>query len=231
MKRKIVVAISVLACLSGNSFAEDHQPANLNVGLTTGTTGTNIELSRSINDFVGFRVGTRVAGDLNRTTTLEGNEYKASFTPDTKSLLLDVYPFGGAFYLTGGLVNQDINFKLTGQAAGGSTYKFNNVTYNASDLGTFTGTAGFSKSTAPYLGLGWSNRNKQEAGFAFSFEAGVLSVGTGNATLNVTCGSALASAACSTLQSNVTAEQTSVNNDLNKSLYYPVIQLGVSYRF
>jgi hypothetical protein len=63
-----------------------------------------------------------------------------------------VHPFGGGFYATGGLVLQDISFKLTGKTSGG-TYTFNDTSYTASSVGTISGAAGFGD-IAPYLGHG-----------------------------------------------------------------------------
>jgi hypothetical protein len=201
-----------------------------NVGITTGTLGTGIELSKPVNEYVSIRADVHLAGSLSKNVTLEGNPYAVTFTPDTKSLLVDIHPFKGAFYVTGGLVQQDINFKLTGNQASGS-YMFNGTGYQSSEIGTFTGTAGFNKSTARYLGLGWSNRAKKSEGVAFSFEAGVIDLGSAKADMSVACGSALSTSACSTLQSNVTAEVAKVNSNSNNDLFYPVVKLGVSYRF
>lgn len=224
---KIAMISTLMLGLTAATFSHAQKA---NVGLTTGLTGTNIEVSKSLNDYVSVRADMYVSGSLNRTLTLEGNSYGLAFTPDTKSLLIDVHPFSGAFYLTGGLVQQNINFKLTGKPSGGN-YTFNNTSYAASSVGTFTGTAGFSKSTAPYVGMGWSNRNSSASGLAFSFEAGIIDVGTGKASLSVACGSGLPSVQCKALQTDVTAEASKVNNKLNQKLYYPVAKLGISYRF
>lgn len=137
----------------------------------------------------------------------------------------------GGFYLTGGLANQNINIELSGQADGGN-YSFNDETYSISDTGSFTGTAGFSQSTALYLGMGWSNRNKSNTGMAFSFEVGLMDVGIVNVKLDVACGSILDETGCEQLQSNVATEVTNVNNELNKNKFpYPVVKTGISYRF
>ena len=95
----------------------------------------------------------------------------------------------------------------------------------------FTEKAGFINSTAPYLGLGWSNRNNVSSGVAFSFEAGLINVGTGSVDFAVECGSGLSSSQCSALQSDVAAEMSTINNDLDRKLFYPVVKLGISYRF
>jgi hypothetical protein len=81
--------------------------------------------------------------------------------------------------------------------------------------------------------MGWSNRNKSSAGLAFSFEGGIIDIGSAKVALNVKCGDAFTGAQCDTLQSNVTAEIDKVNKELIKKLNYPypVVKLGISYRF
>lgn len=226
----VIKSKTSLVLLIGLAVPTAGHAQKANVGITTGTLGTSIEISKPVNEYVSVRADLHVAGSLSKAVTLEGNSYNATFTPDTKSLLVDIHPFKGAFYVTGGLVQQDISFKLTGQPASGN-YSFNGTSYSASSVGSFTGTAGFNKSTAPYLGLGWSNRAKKSEGVAFSFEAGVIDVGTGKADISVACGSALSTGQCSTLQTDVTSEVAKVNSKLNRNLYYPVVKLGVSYRF
>jgi len=226
----VIKSKTPLVLLIGLAVSTAGHAQKANVGITTGTLGTSIELSKPINEYVSFRADMHLAGSLSNTVKLEGNSYEATFTPETKSLLLDIHPFKGAFYVTGGLVDQDINFKLAGKPASGS-YTFNGTGYSSSDVGSFTGTAGFSKSTAPYFGLGWSNRAKKTEGVAFSFEAGVIDLGSAKAGMSVDCGTALSAVDCSILQSNVTAEVAEINNSSSNDLYYPVIKLGISYRF
>ena len=225
IKRKTPLVLLIGLAVSTAGHAQ-----KANVGITTGTLGTSIEISKPVNEYVSIRADMHLAGSLSKNVTLEGNSYAATFTPDTKSLLVDIHPFKGAFYVTGGLVQQDINFKLTGKPGSGS-FTFNGTGYESGEIGSFTGTAGFNKSTAPYLGLGWSNRAKKSEGVAFSFEAGVMDIGSTKADMSVVCGSTLSTGECSTLQSNVTSEVAKINSSGNNNAYYPVVKLGISYRF
>ena len=171
-----------------------------------------------------------VSGDIKRTLTLENNSYAIAFTPNTKSILVDIRPFSGAFYLTGGLVKQNINLNLMGNSLS-TTFDFNGTTYATNDLADFEGQTDFKNLTAPYLGLGWSNRNNSSSGLAFSFQTGVIDVGRGNVDLSVTCGSMLTSTQCSRLQTDLASEEAKIDSKLNKKLYYSVVKLGLSYHF
>jgi hypothetical protein len=223
----ILAAFIILSTSLAVADSHDARKLDLNVGLTTGFTGTNIEVSKTLNDYVSLRADMHVGGSLSYSSSLEGNQYNFSFTPDTKSILVDIHPFTGGFYLTGGLASQNINMALSGQPEGDS-YSFNGVTYTASDIGSFTGTARFSNSTAPYLGMGWSNRNQSTTGIAFSFEVGLMDVGIANVALKVDC----PRTCTDTLISDVEQEVTRVNNELHKNKFpYPVVKIGISYRF
>ena len=226
-----IMALVVMLCVPEvNADDQATQKQLVNVGLNTGFTGTNIEVSKVLNDYLSLRANMFISGSLSGSSTLEGNEFAINFTPDTKSLLLDVHPFSGLFYITGGLVNQNINAALTGKPSNGS-FNFNGKTFNTEFIDSFTGTLSFNKSTAPYIGMGWSNRNKSTEGLAFSIEGGIIDVGISTVEFNVTCGSAFDEEQCKVLQSYVTSELGNVNKELNKKLYYPVVKLGISYRF
>jgi hypothetical protein len=225
------LTLAALVLFTNSAFSDETKTTQqANVGVTIGLTGTNLEISTPLNNYVSVRGEMNINGKVDRKLTLENNRYDITFNPDTKSLLVDVHPFSGAFYLTGGLISQNINFELTGNRST-SAFNFNGTSYAYTNVAKFTGKAGFSNSTAPYLGLGWSNRNQISSGVAFSFEAGLIDVGTGSVDLAVECGSGLSSSQCSALQSDVAAEMSKVNSDLDRKLFYPVVKLGISYRF
>ena len=223
---KMMAILAISAAILASAQAQAQQ---FNVGLTAGLTGTNLEVSTPLNDKVTLRAVTYLTGYASKTIVVDANSYGLEFTPKTHSLLIDVPTFGGDFYATGGLVLQEIGFKLTGKTSGG-TYTFNETSYTASSVGSISGAAGFGD-IAPYLGIGWSNRNKAGSGVAFSAEAGLIILGKGSASLAVACGSALSASQCSAMQADVTAEAAKIKTKLNGSHYYPVVKLGISYRF
>ena len=232
MKRTLKpIALAASVLFTDSAFSNETKNAQqANVGVTIGLTGTNLEISKPLNNYVSVRGEMNINGKVDRKLTLENNRYDITFNPDIKSLFVDIHPFSSAFYLTGGLISQNINFELRGNPSI-SAFNFNGTSYAYANVTKFTGKAGFSNSTAPYLGLGWSNRNNVSSGVAFSFEAGLINVGTGSVDFGVECGSGLSSSQCSALQSDVAAEMSKVNSDLDRKLFYPVVKLGISYRF
>ncbi len=65
----------------------------------------------------------------------------------------------------------------------------------------------------------------------FSFDLGVLYLGEPNVGLTATCGVGVPPATCTQLQSDVAAEQASLQEDLNDYKFHPVVSFGIGYRF
>ena len=119
------LTLAALVFFTNSAFSDETKTTQqANVGVTIGLTGTNLEISTPLNNYVSVRGEMNINGKVDRKLTLENNRYDITFNPDTKSLLVDVHPFSGAFYLTGGLISQNINFELTGNRST-SAFNFN----------------------------------------------------------------------------------------------------------
>jgi hypothetical protein len=93
---------------------------------------------------------------------------------------------------------------------------------------SFSATVEPAHRAAPYLGIGWGDVSG--AGVNFYADLGVMFMGSPKATLNADC-TGLTSAECSTLQSQVAAEQTSLEDELKHFKTYPVLNVGVTIGF
>ena len=150
------------------------------------------------------------------------------------SALADVYPSkSGTFHLTGGLVFNSNEITATGKPSvmgAAQTYTLNGMTFNASDVGSLDGRASFSK-TAPYLGLGFG---KPSGGGAvqFLFDVGVVFQGKPHLSLARNGGIAITNPTLSDqINAAINAQRDKTQSDLNKFQYYPVISVGLAYRF
>jgi hypothetical protein len=94
---------------------------------------------------------------------------------------------------------------------GDSTY--NNVKLSASmDLGN----------TAPYVGIGYSTRSDKDAGFTFFNDLGVRVV---NPKVNISESTGIVS------KTDIDKEKIKIEDKLKVLKYYPVVNLGVGYRW
>jgi len=62
----------------------------------------------------------------------------------------------------------------------------------------------------------------------FSFDLGVLYQREPNVALRVACGT---TGRCAQLQSDVAADQVSLQDDLKDFKFYPAVSFGIGYRF
>ena len=171
------------------------------------------------------RVG---ANAFNYTHDLTSDDihYVGKLKLSNQDLLLDWHPFSGWFRFSTGVVFDQNSLKLTGDAAdSGGTYEFNGNTYSAAQVGTLSASVKF-RAAAPYLGIGWSDSSTQ-AGLHFVADIGVVAQGTPKASLSAS-GSAANNAQ---FQSDLRAEQAKLQDSLDAFRWYPVIQLGLGYRF
>lgn len=218
MKKSCFVAIAGAVLTLMTSFAQ----ADVGLNVKAGTLGAGVELSKSFGEKFSVGLGFN-AYDLKTTDSSSDIDYDFNFDLQTVALLGHYHPFSGIFRLTAGALYNKNELKLTGKPSAGSTYSINGVSYTAAQVGTLTGTLTFN-STAPYFGLGWGNRPGGKLGL--SADIGVLYQGSPNLALSAT--GALSDPG---LASNLEQERRSAEEDLSDFEWYPVISLGLYYRF
>lgn len=195
--------------------------ADVGINLKAGTLGVGVELSKSFSDRLSLGLGFNTY-DHKTTDRASDIDYDFIFELQSVALLANYHPFSGVFRFTGGLVYNKNELNLTGRPTG-TNYVVNGQTYTASQVGTLTGKLTFN-STAPYLGLGWGNRPNGKLGL--SADIGVLYQGAPK--LGLTATGALSDP---TLASNLEQERRSAEEDLSDFEWYPVLSLGMYFRF
>jgi len=191
------------------------------VGLAgrAGMFGLGGEVNVDFGRHLGLRGGVG-AVPLNVTGTLSNVDFEMQPPSALGNIGADVYPFGGHFRLSGGLLfKHDISMSATVK----STIDINSHTYTAAQAGTISGTMAWS-STAPYGTLGWSGRGK---GFGAFFDMGAAFLGEPTLTLTSN-GAAYQSSA--QFRSDLAAEQAKDQNDAARYLkVLPLISFGIRW--
>lgn len=192
--------------------------AGVGIELHGGTLGAGAGLDIGLSDNVGARVGfNRFSTDEDWT---EGDlDYDADLELDSVHALLDWHPFGGVFRVTGGLLANDN--RLEGGANVETGDQVGNAT--AANDGRIGAEISFDDS-APYLGIGWSSRPANR-GFSFSLDIGVMGQGSPDVELTEE-GNIIG-----VNQDDLDREARDVEDDLSEYDTYPVLQLGMLYRF
>jgi hypothetical protein len=180
------------------------------IGVRAGTTGVGADVAWSLAPTLSARLGYS-ALKWNKDFDTDTVRYEGKLKLSNFNTLLDFSPFG-PFRLTGGFIFNDNKYDVRGDVTGGS----------------LSGTVKSGRSAAPYLGIGYGNVSGM--GVNFYADLGIMFQGSPRASLNANCTSP-GSAACTSLQSRVAAEQARVENELKDFKRYPVLNIGLTIGF
>jgi hypothetical protein len=203
--------------------------AHAEVGLTAslGTTGGGLHLSVPVAESTNVRFGFNGLS-VSRDGNTDDVDYDFKLKMATVDALVDYFPMKGAFRVSGGLVYNGNKIDVSGRPTGG-TYTLNGNVYPASAVGSLNGEVDFRK-VAPYLGIGWGNAVAADKGWGLSSDFGILFQGAPKTTLSNT-GCTAGATICGQIASDVAAENRSLQDDTDSFKAYPVIRIGVSYKF
>lgn len=197
------------------------------VGLTgkIGTLGYGLELNLGLSDSVSARLGINTFSYKYNTNSNSIN-YDFKLQLQSVSALADWYPFEGSFRTSAGVLYNNNKVGLDALPTGG-TYTINGRPYTSAQVGSLQGTVSFNK-LAPYIGIGWGNPVAKNKGWGLVTDIGVLFQGKPTIDLVVTCTDP---SVCTQLQTDATAENTRLQNDLSNFKWWPVASIGISYQW
>ena len=221
MKRFVAGALFLLA-VSPTAWAD------VGILLKAGTLGAGLDVSKGISESLGLRLQAN-AFSYEDDFTESDVDYSADLKLESAGLLLDWHPLSGAFRVSLGAYWNGNKASAVGRPTGG-TYVINGQPYTSAEIGSLNGQIDF-ESVAPYFGIGFASAPKAGRGMTFSFDLGVLYQGEPNVGLTAVCGPAVLPPQCAQLQSDVAAEQASLQEDLSDYKFHPVVSFGIGYRF
>lgn len=221
--RKSVLMVALMSVLATASSLS-HAGGPVDVGVSVGTLGVGPELGYV---FIPNTFDVRLSSgffNYNDTQTSSGVTYNGNLTMESVSALADWHPFSGSFRLTGGLAYNGNSASLAAQPSASGTYTFNGNTYTGAQVGTANAKVSFNP-VAPYVGIGWGD-DSLKSGFHFTSDIGLMYQGSPNVALSASNPTHNAQ-----LASDVQAAQTTLQNKLNSYQLYPVVSVGIDYRF
>jgi hypothetical protein len=198
--------------------------STISAAVTVGTLGIGPELGFRFSDHIGIRGNATFLGGSG-STTVDANEYNASLKLRSFGAMVDVYPFGGRFRLSGGARINHNRASLSGDFTNESSVEIDDVSYTGRQVGILSGEARVKK-FAPALTLGWSGSNRR--GFMFGFEAGALFQGAVQIQQFTSTGTLRNDA---TFQARLARERQNVQDDVNDYKIYPILQTSIGWRF
>lgn len=203
------------------------------IGVKGGTQGVGAELTAGLARQLEARLG---INGFQRSEDREagGIEYDAEADLRTASALLDWHPGGRGFRLTGGLVYNATEVKGLSRVPASGTYPIGDVQVPASLLGRLRGTVEFDP-VVPYAGIGWGRPLASGGRVGTSFDLGVFFQGEGDVRLDPVFapGSPIPNipGAEALLRLQLDKEEREIEEDIEDYTLYPVLSLGLYYRF
>lgn len=138
---------------------------------------------------------------------------------------VDIYPGGGSFRIGGGMLYKPDDPTITGKADATASFDIGGHTYTASDVAEIKGALS-SKSSAPYVLIGFGNHTK--SGLGLFLDLGVAFMGEPTVTLEATSGNSTIINSTQ-FKDNLEAERQKLENDLPTwaKKYWPIANIGI----
>jgi len=203
------------------------QAGGLAIAAKVSTLGAGVELTTNV---IPLLLNLRLQANgfkYNQTITKTQVTYDGKLKLLSVGAIADFYPFAGKFRISGGLYYNGNKFDIVGKPTAASTFVLNGTPYSTGQVGSVSGTIDFNK-FAPYLGVGWGDAVSSGSPFGFSFEVGALYQGKAKTSLSTSRVNPLIA---TQLANNLAAEKKKLDNSLNNFKFYPVVSLGLNWKF
>jgi hypothetical protein len=240
-------ALPVVAVAAAEGTASVSQKGSkafsaLGIAVQIGTPGIGLDIATPLGRKFNLR-GTGGYFKYNASITENYVTYGGNIQLATGGAMLDWFPFGGSFRVSGGINAYNGN-QLTGSATVNPNQSFvvNGNTYysSATDPIHATATLHLGAKVAPVFSIGWGNivPRKAEKHFSVPVSVGFAYVGYPTVDLGFigsTCNSN--GTVCHdvvtdpTFQQDLAAQKSKYQDQINALRFYPIVSVGFGYKF
>ncbi|HEV2400025.1 MAG TPA: hypothetical protein VGS27_24005 [Candidatus Sulfotelmatobacter sp.] len=214
--------------------------STVGVGVKISTLGPGIEVATPLTEHLNLSGGFNMFR-YDRNFSSNGVSYAAELRLRSAELHLDYFPFkhGGFHISPGALIYNGDQATANASIPGGDTFTLNHVDFMSDPASPVTGTPklDFVKA-APMILAGFGNLIPRTKHWSVPFAVGVVFQGTPKIGLNLSgnvcapdgtnCRSIASDAS---VQANIQAQQDRYKSDFNVAKYYPIISIGIGYKF
>lgn len=204
------------------SAGEADAPGPFAIDIHGGTTGGGAQLEYVLNGYLALRVSGDWLGVSHSFNTSDA-DFTGHANWATVGAFLDLHPFDNGWFVSGGAFQGARNASVEGHTTKDVTV--DGVTLTPDDIGTVMGEAKLD-TTSPFVGLGWDQAQHERSGFTFRFLAGAAFGGA-----KLTLWDLGPFADTQPVKTWIAQEQADAQSKADPWKAYPVIQLGVGYRF
>jgi hypothetical protein len=193
------------------------------IGTKIGTLGVGGELTKRIATDINTRIGFNML-DYSFDEDIAGIEYDFDLNLRSYSALVDWHIFDNPFRITGGILSMDNELEL--DTLSDQNVTVGNNTYTPAEAGRLSGKVDI-KGIAPYIGIGWGNLIGRGRRWGFYTDLGVAFADSPDVVLRAN-GTMAADPA---FQADLAREAKDIQEDLEDLKVYPVISVGLFFRF
>jgi hypothetical protein len=217
--------VKVPLLVAALTVAPSVQAQQLAITAKIGTTGAGADLTIGVARSLNVRLGAQ-GWSRSETRTEQEIEYDADFKLVSGEVLLDVHAGGRGFRVSAGAVMN--GNEVDAVSSDDAVYTINGVDYPAALVGRLRGKVE-TNDVAPYLGIGWGNAVAPGSRWRFAFDLGAFYQGSPKVSLRAEpVNPALLPPR---FEQDLEAERQKIEDDLDSYTVYPVVALGVSFRF
>ncbi|MGD0632459.1 MAG: hypothetical protein ABR987_24305 [Terracidiphilus sp.] len=225
----------------------------IGVGVGISTLGVRLQAATNLGNHIALR-GSGNFFNYSANFTSNGIAATAKLSLSTAGVAVDFFPFKFPFRLSPGLLFYNGNqLTATTDVAAGTSFTLNGTKYYSANTNaatgavpvTGTGTLGLNTTKPAFtITTGIGNMVPSKGHWSFPFEIGVAFIGAPSVKVNLGGWACYdqAQTQCADLsnannpitvaiQSNLMAQETKWNSDLNPLKTYPIVSGGVSYSF
>lgn len=198
----------------------------LSLGPKIGTTGIGLDLTFGVTRFLNLRSGFNY-GSFTMNTDWGDVEYDTELDMTSIPLLVDWYPAGGHFRITGGFYIQP-GTQADIDATPNKPVQIGSHTYGPEVIGTLSGKIEVDNTFAPYLGIGFGNAVGRDRRLTFSLDLGVIFQAY---DVSLASDGPGMTAKLDLFREDIQKEEEKIQDDLDDFKFYPVLTLGFGYHF
>jgi hypothetical protein len=242
--RSLNRGLGIVTCgvlLAALCSAQSDSSGHFGVGVKASFLGGGVEAAARATHRTNVRAGFNMIS-YSRGFNKDGVTYNGSIGFKTVEAHYDIFPFAGSFHVSPGVLAY-MGDPITATAAvpGGQSFSLGGTTYYSDVAAPVTGHGKIDfNRAAPLATFGFGNLIPRKASKHFSVpvEFGAAFQGSPKAALNlagnvcdspgVNCRSV---ATDPTAQANILSEQTKINNSMSFFKAYPIISVGLGYKF
>ena len=234
-------ALSQAAPPTAKGYGGEEDTGRVGAAVKVSTLGGGAEVAVRVTDHTNVRAGFNII-TYSRGFDKDGIHYDGQLDFKTFEAHYDIFPWARSFHISGGLLTYAVDpITATARVPGNQSFTLGGVDFISDPANPVSGNGKIVfRRTSPTLTFGFGNlvpRSKNKH-FSIPVEFGVVFQGSPKATLGLS-GSVCdptglncrTVASDPTVQNQIVSEQNKINSDMSFFKVYPIISVGIGYKF